>query len=62
MTLGDPPTWLVFAGVIAAMVGGIFIGDALSREWRAMIDDDRRAAEASGSAASRRASALRRCD
>lgn len=40
MTFGDPSVWLVFAGVIAAMIGGIFVGDALGREWRAMIDDD----------------------
>lgn len=40
MTFGDSSTWLTFAAVVAAMIGGIFIGDALGREWRAMIDDD----------------------
>lgn len=39
--LGDPPTWLIFAGVIAALIVGVFLGDALGREVRAMLGNDR---------------------
>lgn len=40
--IGDPPTWLIFGGVIAALLGGVFVGDALGREVRIMVEDERR--------------------